>query len=531
MSEQSERLLEVLSDIQDGPIDAGAQEPPRKKPHWKRWAALAACLAVVLLGVGIFRGRVPVPFGAESGGSGHDAATTFMSYAGPIFPLTLAQENDALTAARDITLDFAPWEPVWQEADWRDEGGFWKAGTDILVTDSYTLHNQAAEDQTVTVLYPFASSLLELETYTPTLALDGAALESELRVGAYSGSFEGAYGASLLEGDPAGSANLDYAESWEDYGALLDGGAYLANALADGPDVSGIPVTIYRFTDPYGPEADDEAGIPNPSIRVTFDLDYDQTTVLGYGFHAGRYDREGGTMVQGFSLRGGKSQDRTYYLVVLGRDVQNITIGGYVTGGTEPDTEPLAGCGVTVERQESDLDTILREILSQIRGETFAEEEPAVDFETYYRAFLEHLLAHGLLSDGPAERYQTGWLEEVASDVRSIDRVCWLAAEVTVPAGGSVSLTASMAKAGSYDFYCADRGNRGLYGYDLVTTLGSCLTCTDQQATLEDRGFIEIVRQNFGFDLDAGVKTVSLDPAEPHYYLEVRRRDSGASKQ
>ena len=524
MSEQSERLLEAMSELPDAQIDAGAEEPPRKKSHWKRWATLAACVAVAALGVGTLTGLIPLEFGASAGGGGHDEATTFMSYAGPVFPLTLAEENAALTAERDITLDFAPWEPFWQEADWHDEGGFWKTESDILVTDAYTLRNQAAKDQTVTVLYPFVSSLRELETYLPTLALDGAALEAELYVGAYSGGFEGAYGRSLLEGDPAGSVNLDYAESWEDYAALLKDGTYLADALADGPDVSGIPVTVYRFTDPYGPAADDEA--PNPSIRVSFDLDYQETTVLGYGFHAGRYDQEGGTMIQGFSIPAGQRAEdpEPYYLVILGQDIQNMTIGGYVTGGTDADTQPLAGCGVTVERYESDLDTVLREILVQIRGETFPEEEPAVDFETYYRAFLEHLLAHGLLSDDPAERYNTGWLEGVASDVRGIDRVCWLAADVTVPAGGSVTLTASMAKAGSYDFYCVDRGNQGLYGYDLVTALGSCLTCTEQRATLEDRGQIEIVRQNFGFDLEQGIKTVSLDPAEPHYYLEVRRQ-------
>ena len=44
-----------------------------------------------------------------------------------------------------------------------------------------------------------------------------------------------------------------------------------------------------------------------------------------------------------------------------------------------------------------------------------------------------------------------------------------------------------------------------------------------QTATLEDRGLITIVRQNFGFDLEKGVNTVTLDPAEEHYYLEVKR--------
>ena len=34
---------------------------------------------------------------------------------------------------------------------------------------------------------------------------------------------------------------------------------------------------------------------------------------------------------------------------------------------------------------------------------------------------------------------------------------------------------------------------------------------------------VEIVRQNFGFDLQNGVTTVELDLNEGHYYLEVRR--------
>ena len=57
----------------------------------------------------------------------------------------------------------------------------------------------------------------------------------------------------------------------------------------------------------------------------------------------------------------------------------------------------------------------------------------------------------------------------------------------------------------------------------LVTEVGSNLNCTGQSATLLDRGLIEIVRQNFGFDLENGITTVALDPAQGHYYLEVRR--------
>ena len=74
----------------------------------------------------------------------------------------------------------------------------------------------------------------------------------------------------------------------------------------------------------------------------------------------------------------------------------------------------------------------------------------------------------------------------------------------------------------SYDFHCTATDNKGVSGYDLVTMLGSDLAFTQQTARLEDRGQIEIVRQNFGFDLANDIREVELDVTNPHYYLEVR---------
>lgn len=75
----------------------------------------------------------------------------------------------------------------------------------------------------------------------------------------------------------------------------------------------------------------------------------------------------------------------------------------------------------------------------------------------------------------------------------------------------------------SYDHYCAATENKGVSGYDLVTALGSNLTFTQQTARLEDQGQIEIVRQNFGFDIANGINKVSLDLNVPHYYMEVKK--------
>ena len=547
MSRESERLLEAMNSLPDATLEENVPVTAGKKSSWKKWGALAASLAVVVLGVGIFTGFIPLLGGrAGQNGSGSDGTSVFMSYAGPVFPLALREENAAIGAQRDITLDFEPWVPVWisnqEEAasrtwlteeerqdvldfynEYFPEGGRYESSTDILVTDSYTLTNTSAEDQTLTVLYPFVSGLNNLEENKPTLTADGVELETILRVGTYAGGFEGVWGAD----DPEGTANLAYPHSWTDYRALLSDGSYLENALGPGPDVTGVPVIVYKLTDPYGPEQDEEAGITNPTLRVTFNLDYDKTNILTYGFHGASYDREAGVMIQDFSIpQPGEPNYGTkeFYLLVQGEDVENMTIQGYANGSLEADAPRLEGCGATVERYESDLDTMLRQLLPLI-WEAAGQED--ADFELYYRAFLEQLLSYGVLSDEPVERYDTGWLENIEG---GMVRVCWLESEVTVPAGGTVRLTASMTKAGSYDFDCTGTDNVGVYGYDLVTRLGSNLACSAQTATLEDRGQIEIVRQNFGFDLEQGIATVTLDPAEEHYYLEVRAAGDGEEK-
>ena len=105
------------------------------------------------------------------------------------------------------------------------------------------------------------------------------------------------------------------------------------------------------------------------------------------------------------------------------------------------------------------------------------------------------------------------------------ERVLYLSFPVTVPAGGSVTVSASLWKAPSYDFGCSGSENVGLQGYDLATALGSSLTFTAQTAALANAADIEIVRQNLGFDLESGVTEVPLDLAEPRYYLEIRPLD------
>ena len=543
---KSDELLDAIGEAKDEYVQDVRNAKEKKMPGWAKWtSAIAACL-VLTIGVSLFFGGMGGNAGA--GGSGHEDGSTFMSYAGPVFPLTLREENAAISAERTVTMDFEPWVPVWisneEEAasrtnlteeekqdvidtynEWYPEGGRYQSSGKILVSDTYTLTNSSSEDQTISFLYPFASSLNGLSENRPTITINEEAINTELHAGSYAGTFQGAWENWAETHENPGSLNLQYIESWEGYETLLSDGSYLERALGDYPDLSHIPVIVYKFTDAWGPAEDDDAGIPNPSMRIMFELDYDKTNVLSYGFHSGSNDRENGIMGRGFSIReeGERWYGNPYYLIVIGDDVQNMTSQGYVTGGW--DTKNEVESGVTITRTESDLESALREAASFYYGEltdvqNYVEADPEYGFEMYYGLLKEHLVAYGVLSEKEIDRYASGWIEEL--DIVGVDRVFWLEAEITIPAGESVTLTAAFEKEPSFDFTCADTANKGISGYDMVTALGSNLIFTQQTACLEDRGQIEIVRQNFGFDLENGIKEVTLDLTVPHYYLEVK---------
>ena len=364
--------------------------------------------------------------------------------------------------------------------------------------------------------------MYDLGNVRPALTVDGEALDTTLYAGHYTGGYMGAVGGDLVTPVEEGSVNLDDPHSWEAYRDALADGTYLQNALGDYPDLSGTKVIVYEFTDPWGPEKDDEAGIPNPTIRAAFHQDVEHSQVLTTGFHGGHYNWDTGEMIRSFSISQPGERDygkQVCRIIVLGADIENLETQGYATGGF--DTEKTVEAGVTVTRRETDLETALRDaIREQYDAWGGNVDKEAVDFELYYGLMKTALVTvGGPLSGSVAQRYDTGALEDM--DVWSVDRVLYLEAAVTVPAGGSVTLTATLRKAGSYDFYGAKGEQRGVYGYDAVTRLGSNLNCAVQTATLEDRGQIQIVRQNFGFDLKNGVKTVPL--TEEEYFLEVRR--------
>lgn len=506
-----EDLFLAIGGIRDELIERAEIHKFRKKPSVARWGALAAGL-ILLFGVGT--GIRYFPPGGSAGGGGNEGRT-YMSYAGPVFPLTTLEAADGLTAEREVNYDFSPYASY--EAHYEDSRGELHThicyDTETIVTDGYTLTNTTAQDITVTAVYPFAASLRDELRFIPTITVNGSETGTAMHIGPYSGGFTGAIGAE----DSGRRLNLAGSSSWADYAALLESGAYMADAFADLPALDR-PVAVYAITDPVC--TDTEAS--NPTLNFETEIDYSRTTVLTYGTNGGRHDPDGGHFARHFSIpeEWEPGYGEPVYLLVLGEDLTGYRLQGYADGGCDEGEEIEATA--TVTRYESTLGEMLLQFSAGHWD--FVEADCLLDTlsrETFVGLSGEMMYAYGLFADDPVERYSFNDIETYFSETGSMGRVIYLTFPVTVPAGKTLEISAVMRKDASIDFVGSGKDRSG---YDMVTRLGSTLTFTAQHASITSAEQIEIIDQSFGFDPAAGITRVTLDPAEPHYWMDVRKK-------
>lgn len=495
-------LLHAIGEAEEEQVRrAGAAKRP-----YRRWAGLAACLALLLIGGALL---LPALGGASAGSDGGGSSggerepgstPTYMSYEGPVLPLTSLGDAADITAARDVTLDFSPYLTARSE----------KTLTGCAVRDSYTLVNSGAAERTLTLLYPFTGAMYERERWA-SVTVDGAAVETTLYPGAYAGGFVGVFGGDEEE-LMNGSANLRPPQEFADIEALLADGSYQSAALEPLPELTET-VTVYRLSDYICPENAGE----NPTIQMRFTMDYDKTTVLTYGMSGGLFDRETGLRGCSTGIRShpnaspGNREPKDAYVILLGDDIEGYTIQGYRDGGCD-DGDEVAGIDCTVRRYETELGTLLRQLLRESYGAGSDE-----DSEQFLGLVAQLLRTEGPLSGDGRDRYSDGSLGSIFSEARNYPRVLYLAFDVTVPAGGSVTITAELTKRGSIDYMeYADRE-----GFDLAATLGSCLRFTEQRARIVHTEGVTLRDNTFGFDAKNGVTEVALATGQAHFWLEI----------
>ena len=187
-TEREEKLFLAIGGVEDRLIKE-AGEPPRR-PARTRWAAMAAAVALVM-GVGIY-GILPRMGGNNAGGSGitgdgaRPESMSFLSYAGPVLPLTIVEGPDGLAADREVTWDFASSADAGQYTLYTAE-----------ITDTTTIRNPGKETLTITVGYPVTGDFRTAEEKLPILTVDGKATETGLLWGDNERDGESLWGARL----------------------------------------------------------------------------------------------------------------------------------------------------------------------------------------------------------------------------------------------------------------------------------------------------------------------------------------------
>ena len=132
-------LLDAMEHLNEDLVEEADQPPAVKKSvPFQKILASAACLAVVAAAVALW----PVNLGSdtESSGVGHEEGMTFLSYAGPLFPLSVLEDGDNLATERTLTMDFSAAERA----------------EEVSFTDAYLLENTSSSDKAVTAVYPLA---------------------------------------------------------------------------------------------------------------------------------------------------------------------------------------------------------------------------------------------------------------------------------------------------------------------------------------------------------------------------------------
>lgn len=490
-------MFEILGLLDDDLISEAEDDRPTHKYDsraWKKWAAIAACAVLVMAsGIWYLISRNILTPGAGSGGSSHGDSSTFMHYAGPIMPLNVIGNTDGITTVRETYFDFSAYETEQK---------------DLWVTDNYILTNNTAENKTLKISYPFISSIINSKKFIPTLKINGNKLQTDLLIGDYTGRFTG-----VREKDGT-TLNLDYIDSWEGYKALLESGEYFEMAQSK-KTLADQKVIVYTFHDVTYPKEYDAA-----TLTLEFDLP-DGSRVITNGMNGADYSLNSAHHRHhrySYSVSDNEGQR----VVILGDLPTKYTVAGYENGACKRKIKEITG---TVKTETMLLSEVIRECMVEHMTKYGNPDaiSPLVTEQHLYRAVIS-MLQYTALGNEPKDRYDWMRLDDLIGESYSMERVMYLTAEVTIPAGESIKLNSRFIKDASYDFACAKmKENKGVHGYDMMTRLGSSLKFIEQKASINLPQTYKIIRQNFGFDIEKGITSVSLDMKQERYYLEIKK--------
>jgi hypothetical protein len=455
-------------------------------------------------------------------------------YDPPVMPLTAGSDTSGITAERELTFDltdtqiYADLNDAWKMGEYGRMSTVDEVGI-IEVSDSYTLTNTTDVDKTISLMYPFESGLDFLEgdpfastdyigTKIPTVTIDGKAAKPGLIAGDFSGYFSSA---SYPAKDD--KSNLDEYYSAEDYLTLLGDGSYLKEAL-EAPKTIGEKVVVYHIYD-CGTTYDTVANDTFVTAKASFTLgEGAEANVIGYDRSFGR---TGNKIEAEFKINNrGEDSDPDIYITVRGGDIENLKLQGYYhdknNNWNRTETDEIY---YKVERTEKNIDD---DLLNQFITELSADGNLRGAYESYkngvltddviYNAVMKYICKYGEYSDKPIERYLIfGDMASQIDDAVVCERIMYATFDVTIPAGGSVTVNARHRRYA--DMNVLDEAGHADYGLYMFTTLGSTLNITSQTVDVIGLPDVDITEGNMGTDVTDGKLHTDIDSKEKVYYL------------
>ena len=535
----SEKLYDAISEIDDNFIENAEnytfsksgflrKEKPRKKKF--TWIVTAASICLILGTAASFL----LGGNAGNGGSGNELDSSYMSYAGPVFPLTSTSDVTGIEVSRHTNWDFSPYisETLTVELypdipENTETITYDRYETESIISETYMLTNTTNNDITLSLLYPFSARFSDTIRTIPQISVNGTNVDTTFFAGKYSGSYAPAIGDEVSDEE----LNLHEPSYWTDYKALLSDGMYLSESMMDFPSLD-IPIIVYEYSNlTYIGE---EEAI-NPTFSIHYKHNPAKTTISGWGWNAGGWNDDG-SGYYGCSrvyVPGGNDIDKgaVAYFIVIGEDIEAPTVEGYINAGCDDGNE-VEGLTYDFQKYETTMKQFLLDVCLAEYVKT-AEFMIGVDYfeDVYIQSLLTQEMAlgyiaqlmydDGILSGDGIERYDVGWLENYVFDFSNMPRVMYMTFDVTIPANSTTCIDTTMTKDASIDY---TGKNMQRNGYDMVTTLASPFTFTKQTASICNYDSIEILGQNFGFDIESGITQVELDLKEEHYWMDIKKK-------
>ena len=396
---------------------------------------------------------------------------------GPLMPVTLAQENGFVTAQRDMTYDFSN---VTKESD-----GF------VAIRDSYEFTNSSDEDQTVTLLYPYQGTIYEMNNGSkPSVSVDGKVVDSEMTTGVY-------YGKDSLGYEQL----LSFAHSTDELDCIIGDVASHADVKSVDEELWNKNVLVYEFSDVKCAGDPTEYG----AYAVKFKAE-DYKNIYFQDIGGVTYSE--GYLYAGFYVEDVMNGDTPKIIFMDGKEPEDYSEQGYscMEFFEQYESDDVSA---SMTKREMAFGKVFDEVMTSNRvAEKWGE---ARDLSAKEQQLWEGFTAQ-IVSDVVARNAQGGEYDDMSAYFsNSLSDMAYYAYtgttlflvknEVTIPAGGSIHVE---------------------YEYLNAINMGTNMTFTKQIANIAEQGNIEIIDQNYQFDLDAGVKSVELALDAERYYMIVR---------